>query len=366
MFKKLLKNVDYLIYIIVFAIFGIGIVGLYSASQGAGGDVEKVYKQVYFFIAGLVISIILIFIDYKNYKKISIPIYIITIILLIGVLFTHATNGATSWFKIGSLSLQPGEFAKITVILIVATFVSFSKESGNFNKFKNIVLSLIIVALPILLIIIQPDYGTAIVIVLISFAILFSADIKKRYIWSVLIIAVIIIPILYFFILPEHAKQRINVYLNPESDSKGAGYNIIQSKLAVGSGQLTGMGVLNGNQTQLGMLPMKMTDFIFPVISEEMGFVASVSLVVLYCALLYRIIRIARNTKDEFARLICVGVFTLIFVHFVQNVGMCIGLLPITGIPLPFISYGGSSMLTNFIAIGLVESIRAHKKPHNF
>ncbi|MBR6252474.1 MAG: rod shape-determining protein RodA [Clostridia bacterium] len=366
MVKKILKNIDYLIYILIILIFCIGIVGLYSASQGAGGNEDNVYKQIAFFVSGLIISIALIFIDYRSYKKIGIPIYIIMILMLIAVLFTNRTNGATSWFKIGALSLQPAEFFKVAIIIMLAKVITNSKEKETFNHVKNILFIVLVLVIPLLLIIKQPDYGTAIVILLIACSMLFVGEIKKRYIVIASILLIIGIPILYNYVLPEHAKARINVYLNPELDSKGSGYNIIQSKLAVGSGMLMGMGVLNGNQTQLGMLPMKMTDFIFSVISEEMGFVASATLVILYVCLLYRIVRIAMNSKDEFGKLICIGVFTLILIHFVQNIGMCIGLLPITGIPLPFISYGGSSMLTNFIAIGICESISARRKSHNY
>ena len=251
MFKKIVKNIDYIIYILIIAIFCIGIVGLYSASQGSGGDIDKVYKQIAFFVVGLIISIVLIFIDYQVYRKISFPIYIIMILLLGIVLFTHPTNGATSWFKIGSLSLQPAEFFKVAIILMLARVITNSKDKGTFNKIKNMLFILLIITIPLLLIIKQPDYGTAIVILLMACSMLFVGEIKKRYIAIAAVLVVIGIPLLYNFVLPEHAKARINVYLNPELDSKGSGYNIIQSKLAVGSGMLTGMGVLNGNQTQL-------------------------------------------------------------------------------------------------------------------
>ena len=210
----------------------------------------------------------------------------------------------------------------------------------------------------------QPDYGTAMVILVMSVSMLFVGGIQWRYIIGVFIAALIIIPIAYHYFLPQHAKDRIEVFLNPESDPRGAGYNIIQSKLAVGSGQLWGMGLFNGNQTQLGLLPMKTTDFIFPVISEEMGFIVSSIVILLFVILLIRIVNIAKTAKDSFGGLICTGVFAMIFAHFIENVGMSMGLLPITGIPLPFISYGGSSMLTNMMAIGLVMSVACRRK-HN-
>ena len=179
MFKKILKNIDYLIYILIIIIFCIGIVGLYSASQGAGGDEEKVYKQIAFFVIGFILSVGLIFIDYHTYKKLSIPIYLAMIIMLIFVLFTHPTNGATSWFKVGPLSLQPAEFFKVSIILLLARVITNSKEKETFNKIKNILFILLIITIPLMLIVKQPDYGTAIVVLLIACSMLFVGEIKK-------------------------------------------------------------------------------------------------------------------------------------------------------------------------------------------
>ena len=262
------------------------------------------------------------------------------------------------------MSLQPSEFAKIILIITIASIIDKFRSKGTLNKPLNLILIFLVVALPVGLIIKQPDYGTAMVILFIVFSMLFVGGIKWRYIIGVIISAVIIVPVAYNYVLPQHAKDRIMVFLNPELDPRGAGYNIIQSKLAVGSGQLWGMGLFNGNQTQLGILPMKTTDFIFSVISEEMGFIVSSSVILLFVILLIRIINVAKTSSDPFGELICTGVFAMIFAHFLENVGMSMGLLPITGIPLPFISYGGSSMLTNMIAIGLVMSVASRRK-HN-
>ena len=262
------------------------------------------------------------------------------------------------------MSLQPSEFAKIVLIITMARIIDNFKQKGTLNKPINILLLFLIISLPVLLIIMQPDYGTAMVILVMVAVMLFVGGIKWRYIIGAVTAVAIIIPVAYNYFLPQHAKNRIEVFLNPESDPRGAGYNIIQSKLAVGSGQLWGMGLFNGNQTQLGILPMKTTDFIFPVISEEMGFIISSLVILLFVVLLIRIINIAKTSKDSFGGLVCVGIFAMIFAHFVENVGMGMGLLPITGIPLPFISYGGSSMLTNMIAIGLVMSVACRRK-HN-
>jgi len=262
------------------------------------------------------------------------------------------------------MSLQPSEFAKIVLIITIARIIDYFKQKGTLNRPINILALFLVIALPTLLIIKQPDYGTAMVLLVTVAVMLFTGGLKWRYIIGAVLAVAIVVPLAYNYVLPEHAKKRIDVFLNPSLDPRGAGYNIIQSKLAVGSGQLWGMGLFNGNQTQLGILPMKTTDFIYPVISEEMGFIISSLVIILFIVLLIRILNIAKTAKDSFGGLLCIGVFAMIFAHFVENVGMSMGLLPITGIPLPFISYGGSSMLTNMIAIGLVMSVACRRK-HN-
>ena len=192
--------------------------------------------------------------------------------------------------------------------------------------------------------------------------ILFSAGIRKRYIITALLLIVILVPTLYFFILPEHAKTRIDVFLNPNLDPRGAGYNIIQSKLAIGSGQLLGMGLFKGNQTQLGFLYPKTTDFIFSLISEEMGFIIAAFIIVLYVVLITKAIYIAKTAKDDIGSYIAMGIAGIFFFHMLENIGMTMGLLPITGIPLPFVSYGGSSLVSNFIMIGLLLNISGRRQ----
>lgn len=219
---------------------------------------------------------------------------------------------------------------------------------------------------PILLVIKQPDYGTAMVMLAIIAFMLFVGGLDYKYIIVAAIIVAVGVPLAYQYVLPEHAKDRITVFLNPETDPQGAGYNIIQAKLAVGSGQMWGMGLLEGNQTQLGYLPMKVTDFIYAVISEEMGFVFSVAVVGLFVLLIIRGYTIAKTAEDVYGSLIATGVTTMWLAHFLENVGMNIGLMPITGIPLPFISYGGSSMITNFIGLGLLLSVSAKRNKKMF
>ena len=252
------------------------------------------------------------------------------------------------------------------IIIGLARVISYYKKKNTLNKITSIGVILLFVGIPLLLIIKQPDYGTAMVILAMAVIMIFVAGLKWRYIISASIFAAIALPLSYFYLLPQHAKDRILVFLNPQIDPRGKGYNVIQSKLAVGSGQVWGMGLFNGNQTQLGILPMKTTDFIYSVISEEMGFIISVLIIILFVCLIIKIINIAKTAKDLYGSLICVGVAAMLFAHVTENIGMTMGLLPITGIPLPFISYGGSSMLTNFIALGLALNVGIRRQKISF
>ena len=219
-----------------------------------------------------------------------------------------------------------------------------------------------VVGLPVVLIIMQPDFGTAAAYIVALIMVLFVAGIDKKFIIFATILVVVGIPLAYKFVLPEHAKTRIDVYLNPELDPRGAGYNIIQSKLAVGSGELFGMGLLKGNQTQLGFLYPKTTDFIFAVIGEEMGFIVAGSVIILYVILITKAIYVAKTAKDDLGSYIAMGIAGIFLFHMVENIGMTMGLLPITGVPLPFVSYGGSSLLTNLILIAILLNISGRRQ----
>ena len=361
--RKILKNMDWGVLLCIVILLTIGLVALFSATQNS--DYVEFKRQLIWLAVSIPIMIMLIFMDYKTISKISPILYILILISLIAVLFTKSVNGATSWFTIGGISIQPAEFAKIIVIIALATYISRIQENGRdqISRPTRLLLALLIVAVPVLLIIKQPDYGTACTFVVATIFILFSAGIKKRYIIAGILLTVIIIPTLYFFVLPEHAKTRIDVFLNPNLDPRGAGYNVIQSKLAIGAGEFLGMGILKGNQTQLGFLYPKSTDFIFAVIGEEMGFVVAATVIITYVILITKSIYIAKTAKDNLGSYIAIGIAGILLFHFTENIGMTMGLLPITGVPLPFVSYGGSSLLTNLMMIGLLLNIsgRRHK-----
>ncbi len=360
--KRELKNMEWGILVAAIILCVIGIVALFSATQET--EYDEFTKQIIWFVISIIAMVILMFIDYNLLLKASPVLYGIFILILIAVLFTTPVNGATSWFNIGAFSFQPGEFAKVFVILFLTyTIVKIQKKGPNeINKITKLLIILSVLAVPVLLLVMQPDYGTSLAFIVATALMLFSAGIDKKYIIITFLVIVISIPLLYNFILPEHAKSRIDVFLNPESDPRGAGYNIIQSKLAIGAGGLTGMGFLKGNQTQLGFLYPKTTDFIYSVIGEEMGFIVAGGIILLYVYLITKCVYIAKTAKDRAGSLIAIGITGVFLFHVIENIGMVMGLLPITGVPLPFISYGGSSLITNFMCIGLLLNISGKRQ----
>ena len=360
--KKIWKNIEWGILICTILLIGIGLVALFSATQNT--EYEELKRQIMWIGISIPIVIMVIWIDYEWIAKISPIIYGIVLILLVVVLFTEPINGASSWFNLGAFSIQPSEFAKIFTVIVFALVITKIQTRGRdeLSRPTRLLLALMVVAVPVLLIIKQPDYGTALAFLMATVFMLFVAGIKKRYIIGAILIVVIAAPLLYFFILPEHAKTRIDVFLNPDLDPRGAGYNVIQSKLAIGSGQFLGMGLLKGNQTQLGFLYPKTTDFIFSVIGEEMGFVATAGIVIVYVVLITKAIYVAKTAKDDLGSYMAAGIAGIFLFHMVENIGMTIGLLPITGVPLPFVSYGGSSLLTNLILIALLLNISGRRQ----
>ncbi len=363
--KSFLKNAEWIVLLSSIVLLGIGLIGLYSATKNA--ELEAFYKQIQWFLISIPFLIIFIFVDYKYIAKFSPILYLIMIGLLIGVLFTAPINGARSWYTISSSSFQPSELAKVFVIIFISYVISLFqlKGKGEINKIHKLFAVILLVAIPMGLIILQPDFGTSITYIALFIFILFTAGIGKRYIIPVAIIVVVGLVMMYKVVLPKYAPyalRRIEVFLNPGIDPRGDGYNVIQSKLAVGSGYIFGMGIGKGNQTQLGYLYPKTTDFIFSLISEELGFVASVSIVIIYVLLISKAIQISRTAKDNLGAYIAIGIAGMFFYHMTQNIAMTIGLLPITGIPLPFVSYGGSSLVTNFICIGLLINISGRRQ----
>ena len=359
--KKLLKNTEWTVLIVSLLLLIIGLIALFSATQSTNYGEFK--KQIQWFLVSIPFLILAYFIDYNVIARFSTVLYIIMMGLLVGVLFTEPINGATSWYQIGEVAIQPSELAKVIVILFISFLINKLQLRGRkeINKIWKLFIALLFMAIPIGLIIVQPDYGTAMAYIIAMLFILYISGIDKKYIILASVLVLILVPVVYHN-LPEHALKRIEVFMNPESDPRGDGYNIIQSKLAIGAGQLLGMGFLQGNQTQLGFLYPKTTDFIFSVIGEELGFIATAAILVLYVVLVTKVIYIAKTAKDNIGSYIAIGIGGIFFFHMVENIGMTIGLLPITGVPLPFVSYGGSSLITNFICIGLLLNISGRRQ----
>ena len=361
--KRFLRNIEWGILVCSVILLLIGLIALFSATQESGYSEFK--KQILWFIVSIPIVIIVMLVDYNTIAKLSPFFYGLFILLLIGVLFTEPVNGAKSWYKITeTLKFQPSELAKIFVIMFVA-WVMVKIQNNNKNEINRIPKLLIVLAsvgVPLFLIILQPDYGTAMAFIVATCFMLFAAGIDKKYIITAFLLILIIVPIAYLYVLPEHAKTRIQVFLNPNIEPRGAGYNIIQSKLAIGAGKLFGMGILKGNQTQLGYLYPKTTDFIFSVIGEELGFIFAGAVIVLYIVMITKAIYVAKTAKNDLGSYIAIVIAGIFSFHMIENIGMTMGLLPITGVPLPFVSYGGSSMITNFMCIAMLLNISGRRQ----
>ena len=312
--KRAIKNTEWGILICVVLLVIIGLVALYSATINS--ELYEFKKQCIWILISIPIMIAVMCIDYNVIARISPYLYGTLIILLVAVLFTKPINGATSWFNIGFFAFQPAELGKVFIIVFLSyVIVNIQKKSKKeINKLSKLAIILGTIGLPIILIAIQPDYGTAIAYIISLVLMLYVSGIDKKYIIISFAILLITVPLMYFFILPEHAKARIDVYLNPNIDPRGAGYNIIQSKIAIGAGKLFGMGWLKGTQTHLGFLYPKTTDFIFSMIGEELGFVVCSLIIVIYVILITKAINVAKTARDDLGSYIAMGIVRNIFI----------------------------------------------------
>ena len=312
--KRAIKNTEWGILICVVLLVIIGLVALYSATINS--ELYEFKKQCIWILISIPIMIAVMCIDYNVIARISPYLYGTLILLLVAVLFTKPINGATSWFNIGFFAFQPAELGKVFIIVFLSyVIVNIQKKSKKeINKLSKLAIILSVVGLPIILIAIQPDYGTAIAYIISLVLMLYVSGIDKKYIIISFAILLITVPLMYFFILPEHAKARIDVYLNPNIDPRGAGYNIIQSKIAIGAGKLFGMGWLKGTQTHLGFLYPKTTDFIFSMIGEELGFVVCSLIIVIYVILITKAINVAKTARDDLGSYIAMGIVRNIFI----------------------------------------------------
>ncbi|MGL9726340.1 MAG: rod shape-determining protein RodA [Wolbachia sp.] len=348
-----LKKVHLLLVINVIALFCVGIAVQYSSAGGkwAPFAIHQLVIFSFFFLLAIVMS----FIELDFYLKHAYFFYIAAVIVLLAVnFFGSHTMGATRWVRIGSISLQPSEFAKVGLILALASY--FNKQSVyKMMEFQKLFQALVIIFLPVFLVLKQPNFGTAVIMLFIGASIIFTAIMERSHLIIFGTLGIFAIPAIWPFLRPYH-KQRILSFLDSSVDPLGIGYNAQQSQIAIGSGGLFGKGFVNGSQTQLGFLPEKHTDFAFAVLGEECGFLGSMVLILLYTMLLAVIFSIAYRSKNYFSKLVSIGIFAFFGAHFFINIGMTIGLLPIIGDPLPFLSYGGSTTAASLVCVGLLLS----------
>jgi len=358
LFQKI-KNLDYILLISVILLSVLSVFVMYSTDGG-----EILFHTKNHFIKLVVFFPMMIFVAFFNIKfwhNLSYIIYFLVILLLIYVsFFGIKSSGSQRWINVYFFVLQPSELMKIAIIMCLAKYYHRLKIE-NVNTFTSITIVLSIILIPIIFVISQPDLGTSILIALSGLIILWLGGVKIKYFIYSLITFLISLPFIISFLKP-YQKLRILTFLDPDRDPLGAGYQIIQSKIAIGSGGLDGKGFLKGTQSYLDFLPEKHTDFIFTLFSEEFGFIGSVGLLILYSVIIFRIIRIGSISRSNFARLFCFGYAFAIFIYIFVNLSMVLGLLPIVGSPLPIMSYGGSSMLATMIGFGIVLSAKINHK----
>ncbi len=339
----------------------VGVIVIYSATRSLN-TYSNVIVQAGALLIGAAAMAIISKIDYRFFGYITVPIYVICILMLIAVLVIGSAGnwGARSWIRIGPVGIQPSEICKVGFAITFARHLSMVHKKIN----KPFTLLMLIAHLGVILalIMMQPDAGSAMVFCFMFAVMVFCAGISFKYIIPAVLGLAASAPLAYMFLLSEYQKHRIQVFFNPEADKLGSGYNVIQSKIAVGSGQIFGKGYLKGTQNQMGFLPTKHTDFIFSVIAEEFGFIGALLVILLLFLIIARCIKAAQEADDLFGKYLCVGIAAMLIFHTFENAGMCIGLMPVTGIPLPFISYGGTSLLTNMIAVGIVLSVTRHSR----
>ncbi|KKT26623.1 MAG: Rod shape-determining protein RodA [Parcubacteria group bacterium GW2011_GWA2_43_9b] len=357
-----LKKFDWLLIGSVLSLCVISLLELWSIDAGAqiaGQATGYSIKQWIFLAVGLTVMFFLAFIDaqiYRNSSSFLIILYSVSLVLLVAVLlFSHKIRGTAGWFNFGDINFAPVELAKFAVILILAKY--FSRRHIEVYRVRHIVASGLYAGLPILLVLLEPDLGSALILMAIWLGMVLLSGMKQRHLFIVLIAGVFVSVLAWSFIFKPYQKARILTFLNPTKDPLGYSYNLIQSKIAIGSGQFWGKGLGHGSQGQLNFLPEKHTDFIFSVFAEEWGFIGVVFLFGLYSLFFWRLMKIIMSAGNNFFRLFTAGYAIMIFAQITINTGMSLGLMPVTGIALPFMSYGGSNLLINLMMLGVVQNI---------
>lgn len=355
--RNFFKRINIYIIFSILSLNTIGLINLYSATSNIAKHLEGIFaNQIVWIFVGWAFFMLLTIFDYRLFIKFAPVFYILNLLALIAVkLIGKSSYGAQRWIDLGFFRYQPSETMKLAIILMLVRILArYNAEKGL--GFKDLIYPGIALAIPFILTAKQPDLGTALLLLAVAGSMILVMKVKKRVILSAVALALIAGPIAWKFGLKTYQKNRVLTFLYPNKDPRGAGYNSIQAKIAVGSGQLFGKGFRNGSQSQLEFLPEKQTDFIFCVLSEEHGFLGCLATLGIYTILLLSIIQCSFLAKDVYGSLICIGVFSLILWHVFINIGMVTGLLPIVGVPLPLISYGGSSSLSIMVGLGWVSS----------
>ena len=346
-------------WVIVLCVVFLGLVGVAALYSAAGGNWNPWAKShLTRLIIGVFLMFIITFIHPKFFYKLTLISFLLGLLSLVFVKF-FGVGSVQRWITIGGLNVQPSELMKFALILMLARYFD-QLPKINFNRLFSYVIPILYIIIPGLIVISQPDLGTGLTIIILGFAILFYVGVSLKFVFIFLLTFISSVPIIWQQ-LYNYQKNRILVFLNPEIDSLGSGYQIIQSKIAIGSGGLFGKGYLLGSQSRLNYLPEKHTDFIFTLISEELGFFGALTIILIFCILIASIVKISFTVDTLFSKVIVFGVGLLLFLYLTLNIGMVCGLLPVVGAPLPLISYGGTSLFTILISVGVVLSINVHK-----
>lgn len=356
--RKVTKNVDWVLISLVFILIAIGVTNLYSATYRVDEGINRVFiTQCIWVLCGILVMIAFALFDYRLLDRLTWFIYFIMIVLLVYVLFFgKKIYGASRWIDLQLFLFQPSEIAKIAIIIVIAKYFKEEKKIRGYGL-KDIIIPSILVFIPTILILKEPDLGTALLVLIILGSLLIFVGLRIRSIIMILISMLVAFPILWFYVLKEYQKDRIRVFLDPARDKLGDAWHITQSLIAVGSGKLLGKGFLEGTQSKLEFVPKQHTDFIFSVFSEEWGFVGGALLLLVFCLLFLWGLNICGKARDRFGAILATGIILMIFWQVIINIGMELDLLPVVGMTLPFFSYGGSSFITTMIGMGILLNI---------
>lgn len=357
---KKIKKISFTLCVNAIAILTLSLISIYTTT--AERTMNFFYKEAIFAIVGIFVYIFFSLIDYRNYFKYTKLIYIFNVAIL-SLVFLIGTKrlGAQRWIDLKVIVIQPSEFAKLFIVLTFSEFLINKYSMKKSNGFKKMIMSFLHILPIFLLIAKQPDLGTSLTLICIYCVVIFIHGLDWRAIFITVIGSLASLPFFYTFFLKDYQKQRVMTFLNPEADKLGSGWNVTQSKIAIGSGGFLGKGLFNSTQSKLRFLPESHTDFIGSVFLEETGFVGGVILLTLYVTLLINIIDIADKSRDEYGKLICYGIVAVFFFHIFVNLGMIMGIMPVTGLPLLFMSYGGSSLIFSFMMLGIVQSVKVYR-----